>query len=69
MSVVQGQRYDLGMFLAQVRCHAESIKRHLDQFAVESKASAAKPKAPQRGDGRGKVGGSGCVLNKTLKVL
>ena len=39
---------------SQVRCHAESIKRHLDQFAVESKSSAAKAKAPQPGDGDGR---------------
>ena len=30
----------------QVRCHAESIKRHLDQFAVESRDAAAKPITP-----------------------
>lgn len=30
----------------QVRCHAESIKRHLDQFAVESRDAAAKPMTP-----------------------
>jgi len=29
-----------------VRCHAESIKRHLDQFAVESRDAAAKPITP-----------------------